>query len=519
MIESRHIVYLALLCACTGARPTEPVQSAGSPASSTIAEEETWTLRAGEQPRVFRDELDRKATLVPVKSTTRATGAYLVQVDGYDDDIDGLVFLTTRRSYGPTSGQSGNYYELTLRGEPTTLLSNSARNGWHMYDFANTYRLEHDASAKVDGAALLALHRQQTLSGKLSEFAPADRAGRIVWQDRLLQRRMRYLVENCETRVSIDWASVDDEWFDTLGVELTCQRHMVALIDFCKNYPHAVDVLQQLGGVRCSFAGHPDTAQGLLRKDKGALTIVPGKRGATRRDIYPHVMRDLSEILEIDPLVLRDEQRYIVIKKKAGSGSEHVIYVGSKDALYPQSISFQGSRQGILSWDLWAAETVGTLKGDNGNWSVQCDDRNQPLTLVTGPERRDILKTAKFESESLWKHSAYYLGRDSNGVYYYVDVLRDEFGGQGHRVFVGRRGQVEITKLVRLVEDSKGMLFSTKRGKLRLSVHQTSQGRIASWKQGKTSQALITVPLAKNRKLIYQSLGAYFGEAFGDICE
>jgi hypothetical protein len=274
--------------------------------------------------------------------------------------------------------------------------------------------------------------------------------------------------------------------------------------------------MEGLGTLQCHFAGLPYDTIGSVSKGKNGLVLVPGLRArndSTRESAL--VRLELQTLFGEDVEVLRHDEQYIVLRKL---GDRTGVYSGSNKELYPQYVL--GS-----AWDyyrndlsLWSAGTYTKLRRLEGKWGLACDEKLTPFETLIGKEREDFLARAKLMDEPIWKREPYYLGRDSNGVYYYIDKLRKEFGGKHHRVFMGRRGQAKLTKLVGLVEDSQGMLFSTRKGDLRLIVGRTGRGKDATWIRGKKAAPLTTVPLDRNEKLIYQSLGAYFGEPFGDVC-
>lgn len=111
------------------------------------------------------------------------------------------------------------------------------------------------------------------------------------------------------------------------------------------------------------------------------------------------------------------------------------------------------------------------------------------------------------------------LARDDNGVYYYIDRWKEKHGGRHYRVFVGRRGQQKLSKLTGVVNDSRGTIFSTPSGDLRLVVDKRG-GRGAMWIQGKRAPKKLKIADPKrNLTLIYEELGAYIGQDFGHICE
>jgi hypothetical protein len=135
-----------------------------------------------------------------------------------------------------------------------------------------------------------------------------------------------------------------------------------------------------------------------------------------------------------------------------------------------------------------------------------------------GKERDAILAAAVFEAAPKWQREPYFLARDSRGTYYYVDRFKMQYGGKRYRVFTGRRGQLKLSKLKGVVDDSVGTVFSTDDGELRLVVERGDRKPTAVWISGNKKSDLTSVSVYSNRSLIFDELGAYFGEDLGFIC-
>jgi len=149
--------------------------------------------------------------------------------------------------------------------------------------------------------------------------------------------------------------------------------------------------------------------------------------------------------------------------------------------------------------------------------SVACLDRTIEFTPVEPALRTKVLASA-VQHEPRWKRQPHALARDNRGIYYYVDKYAAEFGGKHYRVFRGPRGGVKETALVDIVEDSNGMIFSTKSGDLRLLIGSKSDQQ-ALWIHGKKRTSLTSLPSDENRQLIYSGLGVYDNVEIGTICE
>ena len=113
------------------------------------------------------------------------------------------------------------------------------------------------------------------------------------------------------------------------------------------------------------------------------------------------------------------------------------------------------------------------------------------------------------------KHYAYALGRDEDGVYYYVDRAIDDEGGP--RLFVGTKGNVEQKQLLDSTIDADGGVLTTDGARLSIGLEggQVSQMR---WSLDEVRVDLTPLDLWQNRSLIYAGLGAY-GERLGTPCD
>lgn len=195
-----------------------------------------------------------------------------------------------------------------------------------------------------------------------------------------------------------------------------------------------------------------------------------------------------------------------------------MVFYGDGKTMHQQRIIGGGSSgDGSMDFAIWAPRAVNLQQGSltiaaDGGAVVQCN-REHPVTLTpaTPGESQRVLTKAAFH-KPLWKRMSKFLARDDNGVYFFVDVLRDT--GKGHRVFIGQKGAMKAMPMTNIVDDAAGQIYGTKRGELRIVANE---GEKASWRKGKKEEKLTILDPGDNRYLVYRELGIY-GQ-LGTICD
>lgn len=198
-----------------------------------------------------------------------------------------------------------------------------------------------------------------------------------------------------------------------------------------------------------------------------------------------------------------------------------------------------GGRSGTESWNasLWDPRiphvdgnfAAVDMKDSGRLYQVTCGKRVTPLTEVGAQPAEKLLATAAFVKPS-WDRMPERLLRDDKGSYYLVDRLRteDRLDRRDFRLFVGPRGKMKQLPLKDIVDDSEGMIFSTKNGELRLvfgSVGRSTDDKPVKeefrWIEGKKVAQLTDVPLdvPMNARLVYLDLGPYVGQRLGTPCD
>lgn len=224
-------------------------------------------------------------------------------------------------------------------------------------------------------------------------------------------------------------------------------------------------------------------------------------------------------------IVLQDADGgvYVVLP---GSGSRVFYGVGGRNKnLYEQPVIGRSSDSTAGTWDVsvWAPRVPNLQPGSvqkqkDGSFRKWCGGDNfTPLTRLSADQSKVVIDKGAFLSTAMMRRP-YLLARDDGGVYYYVDVLRKEYGGKGYRVFIGKKGAMKQKPLSDVAIDSAGDVFATKTGDLRI-VRDTSDSSKATvaWVKGEKRTTLFSLDVDVSSQLIFSDLGVY--GFIGSICE
>ncbi len=224
-------------------------------------------------------------------------------------------------------------------------------------------------------------------------------------------------------------------------------------------------------------------------------------------------------------LVLEDVQggTYVVLP-----GSDSRMWYGTGKTLYEQIVVTRSANGQTGSWDVgvWAPRVPRTQPGsiqrnDDGAFFRWCGGESKlPLKQITADRAKTILDKSTFLTSALVRRP-HLLARDDNGTYYYVDVVRQEYGGSGYRVFVGKKGAMKQLPLTDVATDDAGEVFATKTGNVRV-VHDENVGdsdtkSVATFIKGDKRTQLVVLDVNRNSPLIFKDLGIY--SFLGTICD
>ena len=223
-------------------------------------------------------------------------------------------------------------------------------------------------------------------------------------------------------------------------------------------------------------------------------------------------------------IVLQDADGgvYIVVP---GSDGKLFYGVGGKNKnVYEQIVFGRYSDGSTGAWDLsvWAprvpnVQPGGVQRKADGTYLKTCGSKHETgLTEVTGDKAKAIIDKSSFLTSAMVRRP-YLLARDDAAVYYYVDIIREQYGGKGHRVFIGKKGAMKQKPLTDVASDTAGDVFATKTGDLRI-VRDVSDGKQnIAWVKGEKKVSLVSLDTDANSALIFKDLGIY--GFIGSICE
>jgi hypothetical protein len=223
-------------------------------------------------------------------------------------------------------------------------------------------------------------------------------------------------------------------------------------------------------------------------------------------------------------VVLTDGEGGTYVVQPGSDGRAFYGTGGKTKNLYEQIIFGRSSDGTTGAWDIavWAPRVPNVQPGSigkkaDGTYFRYCGSDNQvALTEVAGDKAKAVLDKASFFTSALIRRP-YLLARDDGGVYYYVDVIRKDYGGKGFRVFVGKKGAMKQKPLTDIASDTAGDVFATKTGDLRMVKDNDNNGSTITWVKGEKRITLRALDTEANSALIFKDLGVY--GFTGTICD
>jgi hypothetical protein len=145
---------------------------------------------------------------------------------------------------------------------------------------------------------------------------------------------------------------------------------------------------------------------------------------------------------------------------------------------------------------------------------VTCGERTVTLPRLEQAPAAALLLSARYLPSPM--RTPHALLRDAKGAYYYVERGRAKGEERNFRLYVGPRGAMVLQKMVNVVSDSAGDLFTTKSGDLRLLVDREKS---SEWVARGKRTPLRLVPIDENLRVIFTELGVYSGQRLGTPCD
>lgn len=192
-----------------------------------------------------------------------------------------------------------------------------------------------------------------------------------------------------------------------------------------------------------------------------------------------------------------------------------VFYSSNGKQAYEQIVVTRGSNGDAWSIGTWAPRISGLApatvqRKDDGTFERWCgNEGQQALKPVPADRAKLLLGKLQFLSSAITRR-AHLFARDDHGTYYYVDELSKGYGGQGYRVFVGKKGAMKQLPLTDVARDTAGEVYSTKSGDVRFVIDTGDSAKNAAfWIKGEKKNPLSILDVDANSRIIWGELGIY----------
>ena len=263
---------------------------------------------------------------------------------------------------------------------------------------------------------------------------------------------------------------------------------------------------------------------GLALASSSALAGPAPGPGPTAK-VKPIEMAKMRDKLD----VWRDDSgHYVVDLREPGDDTAAWVFYGDGKTMYQQRVFGTGSSQDGQDLTLWSprvSEQAGaaiTLSAHDGpdapRSKISCGPKaERALALLPADQAKGFIARATF-LPPLWQRSSHFIARDDDGTYYFVDELRDDFGGGMPRFFMGKKaGQMKEAPLTNVVSDPAGEIFATQDGSLK--TFGATANKPPVWRHGDKLTELTVLDLTEpaTRLIIYRDFAIY--GALGTPCD
>lgn len=489
---------------------------------------------ARESLKVYTGPDGLKVAMVRLKDHT-----YLIRITGTTSTVDNVV-LRYRHNHPRRSFQN---WVTTIDGRDHYLMNRKiSTNGTMKYDLylpnAHTLtnlKLKYDKelSQKLTPEELIEAHKKSLANDKIAEIQRFHK--KAVRQEEMatLKRRLKRLKRRfqIEFEVELDWASIKKQDPEHYTFKSGCWPVMYAIKTMAK-YPTVQDVFQgSLKKVICRRGP-------VLKIEKKGSTLIwtspvkPDNRDQRARKLlaeevtWPHG-RSIASMAYYDRALFCTDDKGLHVGIKPQRAPKSWTNHGKRILYYGDDKSLRQVRKIInnISDNKWfeprypskrrRRNYTGAIyfQKNKKTCSLRCGDKTRKMRPMSSEEVKKLLKNAQLKGV-MKRRVPHGLARNRRGVYYYVDRAAGK-PARDYRFYKGPLGKLKRMKMTNIVSDSKGDVFATPNGKLRLVLEKEH----SFWMRGKRKEKLINVPIEKNYALIFNELGVYLGKPYGTPCD
>ena len=496
-------------------------------------------------------------TLAPASN-----GQVVIQFKGSESELDGKAMPCKITVDGDRTR-----YVTQVAGRERSFFNARANSGTRTFevyvpggnrDVRVSYDEKKSQTFKPEG--VLRLYEQQKADGTLAKYQSFNRPLEQAAQETTFQAQVKTANAACATKLAatVDWKSISDEMLKGYNIASFCGPPLEALQNLCANPSVKAVIQQQIQRVECRFgaalaldvkagvahwatftegSNQETFAANYLEKNvsgpgpkvapPGSPAPPPANAQALAAPWGKGVTLGELKVLDQTRVCTDGKKHFVVLSPNDAKLAE--LYSGEAKTLYAARAPGWGmpgseflepryvnptANPNFRGSDMRIHSSVEVDAGAN-TCKLHCGVRTVPLTVLSPADAQSLVLAATLLANPQ-RYAPHALLRDDHGRYYLVDRgIRPE-EAKSFRVFIGNKGKLELQKLVNVVADSEGEVFSTKKGDLRLLVDKV---QASTWVQGGKKVQLRAVPLEENLPLIYSDLGVYEGQRLGTPCD
>jgi hypothetical protein len=492
-----------------------------------------------QEGKVFSGKNGEQVAVIPLLPPEEQKAILLVQ--GTESELDGKVLPYTIEK----NGDDVRYVTQVHGRRYVTVYLHVSGGGSRRNYYLNVPGRRDDVAVNFDDARTQALkpqdvyaqHQKQMSSGAFTKYMAFDRKDEQGQAETSLKSTVDLLNRTCgaQTTAHVDWKSISDEQMKQYSIPSFCSAPLDSLRRLCDSSPEAKKIVQtRVKDVTCRFG---DALKVELAADR--LTWTTATDASNQEDFATKYFTDNLEsthgngeklaarmVLEKLRVCTDGKGHYVVLRpdEKRGSTLDYgdgKRFVKVPDAPWGLSGGFfleprfynKTMNHSFRGLDMGLYSEV-DMSDEKGTCEVRCGERTIAFSRVPADEAEKMVAAATFEPNPQ-KYVPYALLRDQAGRYYYVEKGFQE-EDRNFRIHIGPKGSLKLQQMKDVVADSKGEIFSTKKGDLRLLVDREAP---SSWIEKAKKVELRAVPIEENMPLIYNELGVYTGARLGTPCD